>query len=175
MGVKNYLIDGVSGAGKTTVAEALEQRGYHVVHGDRVLAYPGDPETGTRLPPFTNPRDINAHHIWDVEKVKAIIADRTHPVTFFCGASRNAVHFIDLFDEVFVLDIDRETLLSRLRARPEDEFGGRADEQALILELHESRADLPEGALIDSSPPVDAVVDAILARCANPALRHPRA
>lgn len=35
MGKKNYLIEGVSGAGKTTVANELEKRGYHVVHGDR--------------------------------------------------------------------------------------------------------------------------------------------
>lgn len=165
MGLGNYLIDGVSGAGKTTVAEELERRGYHVVHGDRMLAYRGDPQTGERLPPFTDPREINAHHIWDVDQVKAIIADRTHPVTFFCGGCRNAFHFIDLFDEVFVLDIDREVLLRRLQSRPEDEFGGRADEQALILELHDTRADLPEGVSIDSTPPVGEVVDAILARC----------
>ena len=30
MGVRNYLIEGVSGAGKTTVAEALQRRGFQV-------------------------------------------------------------------------------------------------------------------------------------------------
>ena len=49
MGVRNYLIEGVSGAGKTTVAEELQRRGYHVVHCDRILAYLGHPETGARL------------------------------------------------------------------------------------------------------------------------------
>ena len=49
MGVKNYLIEGVSGTGKTTVAEELQRRGYHVLHGDREMAYWGDPETGERL------------------------------------------------------------------------------------------------------------------------------
>ena len=34
MGVKNYLIDGVSCAGKTTVCGELQRRGYHVIHGD---------------------------------------------------------------------------------------------------------------------------------------------
>jgi predicted ATPase len=28
MGVRNYLIEGVSGTGKTTVAEELQRRGY---------------------------------------------------------------------------------------------------------------------------------------------------
>ena len=44
MGIKNYLIEGGSGTGKTSVATELERRGYHVIHGDRVLAYVGDPE-----------------------------------------------------------------------------------------------------------------------------------
>ena len=46
MGVRNDLIEGPSGAGKTTVAEELQHRGYHVIHGDRKFAYHGDPETG---------------------------------------------------------------------------------------------------------------------------------
>ncbi len=46
MGVRNYLIEGVSGTGKTSVATELQRRGYHVIHGDRELAYKGDPETG---------------------------------------------------------------------------------------------------------------------------------
>jgi len=38
MGIKNYLIEGGSGTGKTSGATELERRGYHVIHGDRVLA-----------------------------------------------------------------------------------------------------------------------------------------
>ena len=52
VGVRNYLVEGVSTAGKTTVATELERRGHHVVHGDRVLAYQGDPVTGAPLPGF---------------------------------------------------------------------------------------------------------------------------
>ena len=46
MGVKDYLIEGVSCTGKTTVCNELQKRGYHAIHGDRQLAYQGDPETG---------------------------------------------------------------------------------------------------------------------------------
>ena len=49
MGIKNYLIEGGSGTGKMCVATEVERRGHHVVHGDRVLAYVGDPETGQAL------------------------------------------------------------------------------------------------------------------------------
>lgn len=47
MGIKNYLIEGLSSTGKT-MAEELQRRGYHVVHDDRELAYQGDPKTGER-------------------------------------------------------------------------------------------------------------------------------
>ena len=46
MGIRNYLIEGVSGTGKTSVCNELQRRGYHAIHGDRELAYQGDPETG---------------------------------------------------------------------------------------------------------------------------------
>lgn len=113
MGVKNYLIEGVSCTGKTTVCNELQKRGYHAIHGDRQLAYQGNPETGL-------PTDgiMHEHHIWDIQKVKDIVADQEHPVTFFCGGSRNFSKFIDLFDGVFILEIDSETLKRRLDKRP---------------------------------------------------------
>lgn len=42
VGVRNYLVEGVSGTGKTSVCEELNRRGYHAIHGDRELAYQGD-------------------------------------------------------------------------------------------------------------------------------------
>ena len=54
MGRRNYLIEGVSGAGKTAVATELQRRGYQVIHGDRELVYRGDPETGLPKAPETN-------------------------------------------------------------------------------------------------------------------------
>lgn len=46
MARRNYLIEGVSGGGKTAVCTELQRRGYEAIHGDRELAYRGDPETG---------------------------------------------------------------------------------------------------------------------------------
>jgi hypothetical protein len=48
MGKRNYLIEGVSGAGKTSVCQELRRRGYVAINGDRELAYQGDPTTGQK-------------------------------------------------------------------------------------------------------------------------------
>ena len=84
MGKRNYLIEGVSGTGKMSVCNELQRRSYHAINGDRELAYQGNPETG-------KPTDglPHEHHIWDVEKVKALVANQDEAVTFFCDGSRN--------------------------------------------------------------------------------------
>jgi len=181
MGVRNYLIEGVSGVGKTTVAEELRRRGYHVVHGDRALRYRGNAKTGAPLaePDHESEADKaawrHAHLLWDTGKVKAVIADRTHPMTFFCGGSRNFQAFIDLFDAVFVLDVaDLDTLFRRLDervARDPSDFGGKPEEKALVARLHATKADIPNGIVIDATAPIARVADEILAKCAPPSPR----
>jgi thymidylate kinase len=158
VGVRNYLVEGVSGTGKTSVCEELGRRGYQAVHGDRELAYQGDPETGE-----ATDTAVHEHHIWDVGRVRALVADHREPVTFFCGGSRNFSRFIDLFDEVFVLDIDLETLHRRLDQRPPDEWGSRPSERELVVRLHGTKEDVPRtGVLIDATRPLAEVVDEIL-------------
>ncbi|MER8575058.1 nucleoside kinase [Mesorhizobium sp. M1338] len=170
MGIRNYLIEGGSGTGKTSVATELERRGYHVIHGDRVLAYVGDPETGQALagPPEGVADRIAwsyAHWIWPVDKVRSLVADTTHRVTFFCGGSRNFHKFLHLFDKIFVLEIDVETLNRRLDGRPA-EPGFEPDERALVLRYHGTREYLPVGINIDTAGTVPSVVDDILVRLA---------
>ncbi|UFU04884.1 AAA family ATPase [Ruania halotolerans] len=160
MGRKNYLVEGPSGAGKTTVCDELQRRGLHAVHGDRELAYRGDPETGE--PTITGGHE---HHIWDLDKVRRLVSATDEPVTFFCGGSRNFQKFIHLFDEVFVLDVDLATLDERLRVRPEGEWGARSAERERVLQMHRTGGDVPEGVRIDATAPVEVVVDEILRRC----------
>ena len=172
MAVSNFLIEGVSGTGKTSVANELQHRGYRVIHGDRELAYRGDPHTGEPLDEAA-PRQVvpdaafrHAHHLWDVDKVKSIVADQSHPIAFFCGGSRNSHRFVNLFDGVFVLDIDRETLKRRLAGRGKEEFGGKADEKAVVLRAHATKEDVPWNAtIVDATAPLSLVVEEILAKC----------
>ena len=169
MGRRNYLISGVSGAGKTAVCAELRRRGYQAVDGDNDLAYQGDPETGQ---PADGPRHehsasfISEHHIWDVEKVKAFVANQDEAVTFFCGGSRNFSKFLALFDSVFLLEVDLDTSLRRIAERvaldPTD-WGATPEEREITVRMYHAQEGLPyKGNIIDATAPLARVVDEIL-------------
>ena len=160
MGRRNYLIEGVSGAGKTAVCTELQRRGYQAIHGDRELetGLPTAPETGTPTATW-----MSEHQIWDVAKVQALVANQAEAVTFFCGGSRNFAKFIDLFDGVFVLEVDLDTMNRRIDERvaldPTD-FGGKPEERELAVRLHQTKEDIPKnGIIIDATAPLARVVD----------------
>lgn len=166
MGKRNYLIEGVSGTGKTSVCTELERRGYQAIHGDRELRYRGNPETGAPTDTLTSDRYLSP--LWDVEKVQAFIANKDEAVTFFCGGSRNFSQFIELLDGVFILDVDLDTCLRRIDERvaldPTD-WGGRPEEREIIARLHQTKEGIPKsGVTIDATRPLEQVVDEILTR-----------
>jgi adenylate kinase family enzyme len=173
MGKRNYLIEGVSGTGKTSVAEELQRRGYHVLHGDRELKYRGDPKTGEPVHEPVHESEWDKavwqqeHLLWDIDKVKSVIADHSKAISFFCGGSRNFSKFIDLLDGVFVLEVDDlDTLYRRLDERvvrdPTD-WGGKPEEKELVARLHRTKEDIPSGGIvIDATQPLVSVVDEIL-------------
>jgi len=78
------------------------------------------------------------------------------------GGSRNFSAFIYLFDGVFVLDVDEDTLVRRLDERPNDEFGARPPERAVIMRLHRTGEDVPSGIRVDATRPLSQVVDDVL-------------
>lgn len=176
MGIKNYLIEGISGTGKTTVAEELDKRGYHVIHGDNELKYRGDPKTSKPVeePNHKNEKDKaewrQAHLCWDLDKVKSIMADHTHKASFFCGGSRNSHHFIDQMDGVFILNVpDINIIFQRMDDRvaidPTD-FGGKPEEKEMVARLHATKEDIPQfGIIVDATQPLNEVVNTILENC----------
>ncbi|MHA7263538.1 nucleoside kinase [Arthrobacter sp. TMN-37] len=129
------------------------------IHGDRELAYQGDPETGRPVE-----GSAHEHHIWRVDEVERLVADREETVTFFCGGPRNFPKFLDLFDGVFVLEVDSDTLNRRLDERPDEEWGGgKPVKRERILQWHATKEGVPEtGVIIAATAPVERVVDGIL-------------
>ncbi|MFN8637413.1 MAG: nucleoside kinase [Chloroflexota bacterium] len=167
MAKRNYLVEGSSGTGKSAVCEELQKRGYKAISGDRELAYRGDPETGRRSERQHGPTEGPGfgYHIWDVDKVRTIVSNKDDEVAFFCGGSRNSHKFIDIFDKVFILDVDIATLRERLDRRTADDWDITDPENStdFVLRLHATKEDLPDGIPIDTARPIGEVVDAILA------------
>ncbi len=157
MAKRNYLVEGLSGTGKSLVYEELIRRGYKAISTDRAWAYHADPDTGL-------PGGPPGHDTWIWDQKKAVTElERPEPdVLFVCGSSRNRDHFLPYFTKIFNLRIDDDTMRRRLQERTEDDWPlGQAGVE-LMLELNQSNEG-PAGAIdVDATQPLNQVVDELL-------------
>jgi hypothetical protein len=158
MAKRNYLVEGLSGAGKSSVYEELIRRGYRAISTDRAWKHPADPDTGLGGGPIQS--------MWDYEKAVRELESTEPDVLFVCGSSRNRDRFLPYFTEIFNLRIDDETMRRRLQERTNNEFGKEQEEVELMLSLNRSD-EKPAGAIdVDARQPLHHVVDELL-RLAN--------
>lgn len=158
--MKTYLIEGISGTGKTTVCEELKKRGYKAVEADEEIAHYADPKTG--LP---TEEKIPDNWIWNEEKFKKALQQEGDKPVFICGGAMNQEDFKHHFERVFTLHIDDETLKQRLLSRTNNDFGKKPDELALQLEWNKGAVKYSQErgtTLIDATRPINEVVDDIL-------------
>ena len=157
MARRNYLVEGLSGTGKSAVHDELVRRGYPAISTDRTWSYSADPDTG--LPGGPIGHDT---WMWDRPQALAELESREPDVLFVCGSSRNRDDFLRYFTMVFNLRVDDATMRRRLEARTEDDWPlGQAGVE-LMLELNRTD-DGPAGAIdVDATEPLDKVVDEIL-------------
>jgi gluconate kinase len=156
----NYLVEGLSGTGKSSVYDELTRRGYSAISTDRAWSYLADPVSGLAGGP-------SRHDNWKWDKTKALEAlEADEPdVLFVCGSSRNRDEFLHYFSKIFNLKIDDETMIRRLTDRTNNDFGKRPEEVQLMLALNR-KGEKPAGAIdIDASKPLKEVVDEILDHC----------
>jgi gluconate kinase len=157
MAKRNYLVEGLSGAGKSSVYQELIRRGYTAISTDRAWAYHADPHTGLPGGPV--------HHdnwMWDQQKALSELESPEPEVLFVCGSSRNRDRFLPYFTKVFNLRIDDETMRRRLQERTDNDFGKQPEEVEIMLTLN--RRDVrPAGAIdVDATQPLNQVVDELL-------------
>jgi len=160
MAKRNYLVEGLSGAGKSSVYEELIRRGYKAISTDRAWKYHADPDTGPGRPIHYD------NSMWDQQKAVSELESPEPEVLFVCGSSRNRDRFLPYFTKIFSLRIDDDTMRRRLRERTNNEFGKQPEEADLMLSLNRSD-EKPAGAIdVDATQPLNQVVDALL-RLAN--------
>ena len=166
------LITGMSGAGKSTIAEVLACRGLTSIDADddpllaRSVDSDGNVVEDLSVPDFA----WLARHSWewDPARLDALIRDAAPATLYVCGGAENELELADRFTQVFLLELDEPTMLARLDAPSRDNDWGRIGDTREYL-----RRRLPviqgrlraSGAIpIDARQPLDHVVDAILSR-----------
>ena len=154
-------MEGLSGAGKSSVYDELIRRGYKAISTDRAWAYHADPDTGLAGGPIRHDT-----FMWDQQKAVGELESPEPDVLFVCGSSRNRDRFLAYFTKVFNLRIDDDTMRRRLQERTDDDWPLGQEGVELMLALNRSD-EKPSGAVdVDATQPLDQVVDELL-RLAN--------
>jgi len=161
MAKRNYLVEGLSGTGKSSVHDELTRRGYNSITADRAWAYHADPQTG--LPGWSIHHD---NWMWDQQKAVSELESPEPEVLFVCGSSRNRDHFLHYFTKIFNLRIDNDTMRHRLQERTADDWELGPEAIELMLELNQSDEKPPGAIDVDATQPLNQVVDELL-RLAN--------
>jgi gluconate kinase len=151
---RNYLVEGLSGAGKSSVYEELIRRGYKAISTDRAWKVPADADTGLEVRPM--------RWVWDEQRAVNELERPEPEVLFVCGSSSNRDDFLPYFTKVFNLRIDDDTMRRRLEERTNNDFGKQPEELELMLTLNRSE-ERPAGAIdVDATQPLEQVVAELL-------------
>jgi hypothetical protein len=157
MAKRNYLVEGLSGAGKSSVYDELIRRGYPAVSTDRAWAYYADPDTGLPGGPIGH-----ENFMWNEQRAVSELESPEPEVLFVCGSSSNRDRLLPYFTKVFNLRMDDDTMRRRLQARTDDDWplGQEGVERMLRLNRSDEK---PAGAIdVDATQPLDRVVDEVL-------------
>lgn len=170
-----FLIGGTAGTGKSQVCHVLKERGYETYDtDDDGLARWQHNQTGyihpkSSVKPHQRTAEFLAEHSWNVprEYVEELARQAANKHIFLCGSLANEDELHDLFEKVFALYVDDETLKHRLATRTTNDWGKQPHELQQTLEdhrgaykKHEQRGDI----IIDATRPLEDVADDIIAR-----------
>jgi broad-specificity NMP kinase len=164
-----YLVTGQAGSGKSTVAAELTRRGFVAYDTDEMPGVTGHDSLETGQPvaweDIDHPVDFSrVAWNWRLDKLQELLASADD--VFVCAITSNTVELAHIFDRVFVLVPDRETLARRLRDRTNNTFGKHPAEAEPVLAHNDVIAEewrARGGITIDSARPLNDVVDEILA------------
>jgi len=167
--MKKIFITGSSASGKSTLGEQLKSRGYSVIDIDETGScawHKNGTEEIENYSPGLGRKWLEEHEwICDYDKIWGEIESTKSEVVFVVGITTNQYSVLEKFDSVYLLTVDPDTLLHRLKNRTTNYFGKDESEQEFLLDINprfEKRMiDLGATAL-DSSKPVEELADIII-------------
>jgi broad-specificity NMP kinase len=163
-----YLITGVAGTGKSTLAKELRQRGYAAYDTEEGFSYYIDKSTGERCAyPKQPTQEWYAGHerVFDEQVLMNLMKKHAHEPLFICSITANQAKFYPQFDKLFLLTAPDETITHRLGTRTNNYFGRHPLDLQRVIGRHQQFDDELRalGAVpIDSTRPIEAVADEIL-------------
>lgn len=164
-----FLITGLPGSGKSTVCVELKARGYEAYDGDEDQLAEWFDRQGRVVKvekKDIDPEFLKNHSRGIARKVIEDLALRAKSkLIFLCNDPENEEELIDLFEKVFALLIDEETMRYRLATRTNATWGKRPLEIEYSLAFREKWLPLIKKykyITIDSTQPTQDIVDQIL-------------
>ena len=164
-------ITGCSGAGKTTVAAMLARRGLTAIDADAdpMLARMVDPDGNVVDEPAAPDLAWLSRHFWawSPARLDELIAAAAPATLYVCGGAANELELADRFTHVFLLEIDEPTMLARVDARQDNDWGQIGDTREHLrrfLPGYQARLRAAGVIPIDARQPIDQVVVEILSR-----------
>lgn len=163
-----YLITGVAGTGKSSVAHELRKRGYAAYDTDAGFSYYADKKTGEKVtrPHHPTLEWYSAHErIFDEKILKNLFKKHTDEPLFIASITANQNRFYPDFDRIFLLTANDQTLAHRLKTRTSSHFGKQPIDLHRVLS---GRANFDQellnvGAIeVSSEQPIEKVVGQIL-------------
>jgi hypothetical protein len=174
-------ITGCSGAGKTTIAAVLGHRGLASIDADDDPLLGSVDRSGTVAEEPAEPDFawLTRHSwAWNPARLDELIRAAAPATLSVCCGADNELKVADRFTQVFLLEIDEPTMLARIDARQDNDWGRIGDTREYLgRRLPEIQDRLRAfGAIpIDARQPLGQVVDAILTHTlASPAAGRAR-
>ena len=162
---------GCSGAGKTTIAAVLARLGLAAIDADDDPLLARSVDAGGNVVQEPEEPDfawLSRHSwAWNPARLDDLIRAAAPATLYVCGGAANELELADRFTQVFLLEIDEPTMVARIDARQDNDWGRVGDtREYLRRKLPELQARLrASGAIpIDARQPPGQVADAMLSR-----------
>jgi len=128
-------ITGISGTGKTSIVQALREKGIKAIDIDDGLCHWENKDTGehTEWHPGKTDQWLQ-EHVWlcDVGRLTKTLTNSENIVVV--GMASNQNEYLKLFDKVFVLTGQPEIFFARIDTRTTNDFGKDPPERRMLLD-----------------------------------------
>ena len=148
----NY-ITGPTGSGKSTICSELQRMGY--------TAYDTDND-GFRKIEKIKGRELK---VLDLELIKQLKYRHNNEVAYVCGTSPNDLDAVDYFDNIFLLNINKEEQKKRIKNRTNSKYGKEDYQLANALRWRQVQIKKYQKAaavVIDSTQPIETIINSII-------------